>query len=395
MSDAHGQARKEPEGTGRPAGHEGVGLYIHFPYCTRRCDYCDFVLTTPRQIPAERYTDALLAELDLRLTHAPPTHLRTIYIGGGTPSLWPLHELARFFTAVRARLPLASDAEVTLEANPDEVNDDFVAALVELGVNRVSLGVQSLNERRLAALSRTHGRAGALSAITALAASFERKALTSFSVDLMYGLPGQSLDDWLGELRELVALGPPHLSLYALTVETRTTLAFRIKKGEVAAPDDGLQAEMMFAARDLLKERGYAHYEVSSWARPGHVAVHNSAYWDMTPYLALGAGAHGFIDGLRYRNEPRPSRYVERALTAQSVDASTERPDAETLAFERILTGLRRLDLGLVFDHTARIRFGSVLADEVARGRLTDDGMTVRLTDEGLRFMDDVLVRFG
>lgn len=372
----------------------GTGLYVHFPYCSRRCDYCDFTLTTPRQIPAARYTDALLAELERRLADHPVTALRTLYVGGGTPSLWPEAELARFLDGVRERCALNPDAELTLEANPDEVDEAFLERRVALGVNRISLGVQSLDERRLTALSRTHGRAGAIAAITALSRAFEDGRLKSFSIDLMYGLPGQSLEDWLGELDEVMDLArPPHLSLYALTIEPKTTLAFKIRRGEGQAPDDGLQAEMMFAARDHLAKRGYTHYEVSSWARPGHVAVHNSAYWDLTPYLALGAGAHGFVGGVRYRNETRPSRYVERAMSGEATETSSERPDEATLMFERVMTGLRRLDLGLVFDAAMRRRWGAVLAEEVARGRLFDDGERVRLSDEGLRFMDDVLLR--
>lgn len=371
----------------------GIGLYVHFPYCSRRCDYCDFTLTTPRQIPAARYTDALLAELELRLATHPVETLRTLYVGGGTPSLWPEPELSRFLDGVRKRLRLDAEAELTIEANPDEVDTPFLERRMALGVNRISLGVQSLNEGRLAALSRTHGRAGAISAIEALRAAFAGGRLRSFSLDLMYGLPGQSLEDWLGELDELLERAdPPHLSLYALTIEPKTRLAFKIRRGEAKAPDDGLQAEMMFAAREHLKVRGYTHYEVSSWARPGHIAVHNSAYWDMTPYLALGAGAHGFVDGTRYVNETRPSRYVERALSGLAVETSSERPDEATLMFERVLTGLRRLDLGLVFDAAMRTRWGAALQAEVARGRLLDDGRVVRLTDEGLRFMDDVLL---
>lgn len=378
----------------------GVGLYVHFPYCARRCEYCDFTLTTPRVVPAARYTDALLAEFHKRLDpfEGRPgvlrnTPIRSIYIGGGTPSLWPLGDLERFLSEVQPGL--ADGAEVTLEANPDEVDEPWLQRLIALGVNRVSLGVQSLDDRRLVGLSRTHGRDGALRAIRSLASAHRRGGLRSFSVDLMYGLPGQSQAAWLDELEEMLGLGPPHLSLYALTVETRTTLAFRIRKGEVRAPDDGLQGDMMFAARDLLANHGYLHYEVSSFAKEGHIAAHNSAYWDMTPYLALGAGAHGFIDGVRYVNEPRPSRYVERALSGLPVESNIERPDPETLAFERVMTGLRRLDLGLDFEGGARTRFGPMIAEEVARGRLTDDGVRVRLTDLGLRFMDDVLLQLA
>lgn len=367
------------------------GLYVHFAYCARRCHYCDFALATPRNIPAARYTDALLAEL----ADAAPElagRARTLYVGGGTPSLWPLPELTRFLRAARAAPGLAGDAEITLEANPEDVTDDWLAGVLDLGVNRVSLGVQSLDPGRLAGLSRVHDLATAEAALDRLARAFAAKRLASFSVDLMYGLPGQSLADWLAELHALTARwSPPHLSLYALTVEPSTVLGLRTRRGQLSQPDDALQADMMFAARDRLGALGYAHYEVSSWALPGHLARHNSAYWELRPWLGLGAGAHGFVGGRRTRNEPRPSRYVEQALATGRAIAESERPDAATLAFEAILTGLRRLDRGVDLPDE---RFDAVVAAEVLAGRLTRQGHRIRLTDLGLRYMDDVLLAF-
>jgi len=365
------------------------GIYVHFAYCARRCHYCDFALATPRNVPAARYTDALIAEL----AHAAPAlggRARTLYVGGGTPSLWPLPELARFLAAARAAPGLADDAEITLEANPEDVSDAWLSGVLDLGVNRVSLGVQSLDPARLAALSRVHDLATAHAALTRLAVAHEQGRLTSFSVDLMYGLPGQSIADFCAELDALTARwAPPHLSLYALTVEPSTVLGLRTRRGEVSRPDDALQADMMFAARDRLGALGYTHYEVSSWARPGHLARHNSAYWELRPWLGLGAGAHGSVGGRRTRNEPRPSRYVERALASGRADVESERPDARTLAFERLLTGLRRLDRGVVLPDA---RFDDAVAAEVRAGRLVREGRVIRLTDRGLRFMDDVLL---
>jgi len=386
-----------------PDGNRGLGLYIHFPYCVKRCIYCDFNLTTPKTIPAAAYTDGLIRELGWRLDPSQPIHvaartsLRSLYVGGGTPSLWPRDELGRFLRAVAADLPLEAGAEVTLEANPEEVNAGMIDELVALGVNRVSLGVQSLDEAELIAMSRAHGRTKALQALELLAAAHAKGRLASYSVDLIYGLPGQSGAAWEAGLREVIErFDPPHLSLYALTVEPRTVLALKVRKSAVAAPEDELQMTMMFRARDLLAARGYTHYEISSWAKPGQLAVHNSGYWELRPYLALGAGAHGFIDGQRYRNEGRPSRYLER-VQGGGPEVSVERPEAATLRFERLMTGLRRLDRGLELTAEDRAIYASVIAAEITRGRLVEvgeAGEAIRLTDEGVQFMDDVLLGF-
>lgn len=380
-------------GPALPRPPSAGGIYVHFAYCARRCAYCDFALATPKAVPAARYTDALMTELARKadLLGGPA---RTLYVGGGTPSLWPPNELARFLAAARASPGLAPDAELTLEANPEDLTDAWLDAVIALGVNRVSLGVQSLDPATLAALGRVHGADGALAATTRLAAAHRAGRLASWSIDLMYGLPGQTLDAWRTELAAVVdRFAPPHLSLYALTVEPRTVLGLAVRKGHRPRPDDALQADMMFAARDLLATRGYTHYEVSSYARPGHVARHNSAYWELRPWLGLGAGAHEFIAGRRATNEARPARYLERITETGHAAVEHEVPDADTLAFERVLVGLRRLDLGLDLD-LITTGMTAALAAEVAAGRLVVDGARVRLTDLGLRFMDDVLVAF-
>lgn len=362
-------------------------VYVHFPYCTHRCSYCDFALVTPRAIPAARYSDGVLAELALR-TGSASMAARTLYVGGGTPSLWPVTELARVLAAV----VVEPGGEVTLEANPEQTTTTWLSSVTTLGVNRVSLGVQSLDDGELAALTRAHGVAGAEAALDAVATAFAARALTSFSVDLMYGLAGQTIDSFLAQLERLVTTwSPPHLSLYALTVEPRTILARDIRNGSVTAPDDALQGDALFAIRDRLAAHGYTHYEVSSWARVGHRAAHNSAYWDLSDYLGLGAGAHGFVAGRRYGNTGRPARYLDEVLAGRLAEASSEVPDAATLAFERLMTGLRRIDRGVDWGADFE-RFAVGVDREVARGRLTrtPDG-NLRVTDDGLRFLDDVL----
>jgi oxygen-independent coproporphyrinogen-3 oxidase len=271
------------------------------------------------------------------------------------------------------------------------VTEAWLEAVLALGVTRISLGVQALDDTHLAQLERRHGRAGAEAALDRLASAHARGALASFSVDLIYGLAGQTVP----ALDALVQRwSPPHLSLYMLTIEPRTVLARRIRDGRAPQPDDGLQIDMLFAARDRLATHGYAHYEVSSWARPGHLARHNAAYWDMRPYLGLGAGAHGFWGGRRWRNETRPSVYLARVEAGDDPSAESEHPDAATLAFERVMTGLRRLDIGLALGPD-EVRFADAVAAELARGRLERLADRIRLTSLGLQMMDDVLLSFA
>lgn len=373
------------------------GLYVHFPWCVHRCPYCDFVLTTARVPPSEAYTDALLAELAHRRQTEWDGALGTLYIGGGTPSLWEPRALARFVAAVAPEL--VASAERTLEANPEQVDDEWLEAITALGFNRVSLGVQSLDAEALTHLGRGHGPDGAARALDRLADAHAGGRLGSFSVDLMYGWRRsdgrpQEVEGLLAEATAIVTRWrPPHLSCYALTVEPRTVLGRKVRDGLVAAPDDGLQAEMMFALRDHLAELGYRHYEVSSFARDGALAVHNTRYWDMTPWLGLGAGAAGFTGTRRYRNQPVIRRYLAAEPHATEIESQLLTDD--DLAFDAVMTGLRRLDVGVAWTDALEDRFGETMRRAVADGRLhREDGAAgprVRVTDMGLRFLDDVL----
>lgn len=381
-------------------GSPSRGLYVHFPYCDRRCPYCDFVLATPRLAPSAAYTDALLREWEAHRVHEGAGPLRTLYIGGGTPSLWDPAELGRFVGRLEADRGFVPGAERTLEANPEQVDARWLAEVHALGFNRISLGVQSLSAEGLQRLGRAHDPARALSAISLLRAALDEGRLGSFSVDLIYGWQGQTMAAWRAELEALLDhASPPHLSLYALTVESRTVLGKRVRDGLIPPPDDGLQADMMFAARALLTARGLAHYEVSSWAASGHRAVHNGLYWDMAPWIGLGAGAAGFTGGRRYRNQPVIRRYLEACAGAAAdlaaIEAEASAPDDAELAFDAVMTGLRRLDVGLALTEALETRFASPIAAGIDAGRLVrGDGGRLRLTDAGLRYMDDVLLTF-
>ena len=373
-----------------PAAEDAGGIYVHFPFCRHRCFYCDFNVTTPARIPGRRYTDAVIAELAVRASDL-SVPARSLYFGGGTPSLWDPTQVAEVVVAASRSPGLTFDAEVTLEANPADITPQWASDIRAAGVNRLSVGVQALRDPLLRAVDRRHDLAGALAAVAVVRAA----GFLSFSLDFMFGLPGQSSASWRADLDRVIALGAPHLSVYNLTVEPPTPLARQVRDGLVKLPADDAQAEMLFGAREALCGAGYGHYEVSSYALPGHRAVHNSGYWEMRPYLGLGAGAHGFALGRRWSNLRRVPRYVEAALQTGRPTDEEETPDALTLAFDRLMTGLRQLEDGVDITPLGALwaeHFAEPAQREIDRGRLTLEGTRLRLTEEGLRWMNPVLV---
>ena len=361
------------------------GLYVHFPYCEHHCSYCDFVVATPRHIPQARFTDAILAELSQRAP-AFDRPAETLYLGGGTPSLWDPRELDRLLHAVHDTPGLIDGAEITLEANPNEITAERMATLMALGITRISLGVQSFQDDLLAAIDRRHGGAQAREACELIA----RAQFDSHSIDLIFGLPGQDTKRWDDDLSIAIAMAPPHLSVYGLTVEPRTVLRRQVEQGRVQLPNDDVQMDMMLSARDRLQNAGYSHYEVSSYATPGHRARHNSAYWTGKPYIGLGPGAHGFLPPIRWKNIRRPSRYISTALDGDPT-AEQERLDVATLSYERVMTGLRDLEHGVDFEQDWE-RYQSAIRRQVDLGHLVLNGTRARLTDSGLRLMNVVLL---
>ena len=364
------------------------GVYVHFPYCVHRCFYCDFNLVTPKVIPQEAYTRAILGELKRRAQRLREP-ARSLYFGGGTPSLWDKEWLAVVIEAVRQSPGLREDAEITLEANPVDISKDRCEGWMEAGINRLSLGVQSFDTKTLQAVDRRHTGEMAVSSIAvARSAGFN-----NLSVDLMFGLPGQSERAWHGELEQLLALSPPHVSVYGLTVEEKTQLHGLVKRGQVVLPDDALSHRMFFLTRDLLQSHGYCHYEVSAYAQPDQQAVHNSGYWAWRPYLGLGAGAHGFDGIRRWENIRRVNTYIDRAGVGQDPTAREEELDLEESSFERLMVGLRRLDEGIALEGDCS-RFRPKAEELIARGWLEEFSGNVRVTREGLRWMNDVLSEF-
>jgi oxygen-independent coproporphyrinogen-3 oxidase len=372
-----------------------------------KCPYCDFVsFATPREaIDHAGYADAVLREIEQRGAElggrARPFALGSIFFGGGTPSLWEPRELGRVLGAIRARFSCTPDLEVTVECNPTSLDGDRARALADEGVNRLSIGTQALREEQLKFLGRLHDPAGARRAVTAAVATGLR-----VSTDLIFGLPGQPPEDACTQAEALADLGPAHLSCYQLTIEPGTTFGELARKGRLPLADDARVAEAFVAIDETLGARGFTHYEISNYARPGEEARHNLGYWRGEEYLGLGCAAFGFLredtsalsGGTRYRNVVDPKRYVGAAGGA--VTASRERLDGNALLRERIMLGLRLVegvdldaaaaDLGVEAWTPERTREVSKLSE---RGRILREGGRLRIPRASWLFTDDIAAR--
>jgi len=372
------------------------GVYLHVPFCRVRCGYCDFNTYTSSELRGARqdqYADTLLREIGL----AAPVLERaggnrpasTVFFGGGTPTLLPPGDLARMLGGVRDTFGIAEGAEVTVEANPDTVSPAVAAELAASGVTRLSIGMQSAVPHVLAALDRTHDPDNVRTAVAAA-----RGAGLDVSVDLIYGAPGESLADWRASLEAAVMLEPDHISAYALIIEDGTKLARQIRRGEVAAPDDDLQADMYELADDLLAAAGFDWYEVSNWARgDAHRSRHNLAYWLGSDWWGFGPGAHSHIGGVRFWNVKHPAAYAQRLAAGESPAAGREVPDAEARTLESVLLRTRIRD-GLPVEELlseGRHAVAALIADGLIEGPTALRGRVV-LTRRG-RLLADAVVR--
>jgi oxygen-independent coproporphyrinogen-3 oxidase len=318
-----------------------LSFYVHIPYCIKRCGYCDFNTYTPSElqdgatleIVSNDYIDAVLRELE----SAPKDEVPTIFFGGGTPSLLPAHDLGRVITAIKARNGLTPDCEITLEANPDSVTQEKLSAYLAAGFNRISFGMQSAQPHVLAVLDRTHNPANVKRAVDmARAAGFK-----SISVDLIYGTPGESLEDWRSTVTEALSLDIDHISAYALIVETGTKLAAQIKRGELTMPNDDLMADMYLLVDQMCNDAGLNWYELSNWAKPGKECLHNIAYWKSANWWGLGPGAHSHVDRKRFWNVKYPTSYKQKLFAGESPIADSEELTAEQLRDESIMLAIR------------------------------------------------------
>lgn len=368
-----------------------LSLYVHLPWCLKKCPYCDFNSheMNPAQMPEQRYVDALVADLEAALPLVWGREVHSIFLGGGTPSLFSPEAIDRLISAVRARLKLAPDCEVTLEANPGTFEKDRFRAFRGAGVTRLSVGVQSFDDARLKALGRVHDARQAVAAVEEAAASFE-----TFNLDLMYALPGQTLAQLEADVTQALALMPPHISIYHLTIEPNTYFA----KFPPAIPPDDLAYAMLDRITEMTAGAGLERYEVSAYAKPGHRCWHNFNYWSFGDYLGIGAGAHGklsfphrVVRQVRYR-EPR--LYMENALRGEPVAQEEEVARAD-LPFEFMLNALRLKDGFALQDFVDRtgLPLSTIekgLQEAQARGLVERDIARVKPTEKGFDFLSDL-----
>jgi len=402
------EATTTTSATEASAERADLSLYLHIPFCTSKCGYCDFNSYEGIDHLAPEYNAALLREIELWAPAARNFRVRTVFFGGGTPSLTELAALESMLSTVRTHYEVAPDAEWTLEANPGELTLEYLRGLRGLGVNRLSIGVQSLHDDELQLLDRGHT---AERAIEAMGAAREA-GFDNLNLDFIFGLIDQPLERWQATLERAIALRPEHLSCYALTVEPGTALYYQVSKGLLPEPDPDVVAEQYDWTRARLAEAGYRQYEISNWALPGRECRHNLVYWHADPYLGFGAGAHSFFAGKRFANVDAPNRYSdavnesfeERQATGRGTMrqvAGGESPDEATLRADAMILGLRlmegvsRSSFASRFGVTPEQAFGPAIERHLGLGLLEDvpgDPDRLRLTERGLLLSNEVFV---
>jgi len=373
------------------------GVYLHVPFCRVRCGYCDFNTYTAEELRGAKRTDYAgeaitevgMARRILETAGVAERPVSTVFFGGGTPTMLPVTDLSAMLVSVVDAWGLAPGAEVTTEANPDSVDAEYLHALAAAGFTRVSFGMQSAVPHVLATLERTHDPDR-----IPLVVEWARRAGLQVSLDLIYGTPGESIDDWRRSLDQALAQHPDHLSAYSLIVEDGTKLARQIRRGEVPQPDEDLQADMYELADAVLADAGFAWYEVSNWSRgPEFASRHNLAYWQGHDWWGVGPGAHSHVGGVRWWNVKHPAAYAERIAAGNSPGAGREVLDAETRRVERVLLQ-SRISEGLPVDvltADGRTAVAGLIADGLVDGASALAGV-IRLTLRG-RLLADAVVR--
>lgn len=373
-----------------------LSFYIHIPYCVRRCGYCDFNTYTPNELlegaslatVSGDYIDAVLQELEFAKPRA-IGEVSTIFFGGGTPSLLPAADLGRVISAIGQSWDLSADCEITLEANPDSVDATKLSQLREVGLNRISFGMQSALPHVLKVLDRTHNPENVVHVVQAARqAGFE-----SLSLDLIYGTPGESLDDWRTSVESALALSVDHLSAYALIVESGTKLATQIKRGDLAMPQDDLMADMYLLVDQLCESADLSWYELSNWSKAGFESRHNTAYWKNGNWWGLGPGAHSHLDGVRWWNVKHPTTYKKALAQGVSPIQESEILTAQQKSDEKIMLSIRMRE-GISFSELSSEQLKRI-SDYTQSGHLNlprwHDGL-VQLTPQG-RLIADRIVR--
>jgi oxygen-independent coproporphyrinogen-3 oxidase len=363
-------------------------LYIHIPYCVKKCIYCDFLSLPFDELTARRYVDSLCRELEIRKAAAGT--LKTIFIGGGTPTLLPEDCFRQLSHCLRENFDFSPEIEISVEANPGTVSAPKIEDLLTLGINRMSIGIQSFHDNELKTLGRIHTADEALEAVRLMRTA----GLTNLSVDLIYGIPGQTLGTWQETLEKAAGLSPQHISSYELTPEKDTPLSLLIKKNELIMPEEGLILDMYDLAIDFLRENRYDHYEISNFALPGFRCRHNLNYWERGEYIGAGAGAHSFIQGIRSSNTGDINTYIDSLTNDIIPEAEVIEISADEAIKEFIFLGLRKTEgVDLPQAKTMIPDIMDACSGLIESGYLAITDYRLRLTRKGLPLSNMVIVQ--
>lgn len=368
-----------------------TSAYVHIPFCTQICYYCDFSKVFIKNQPVDAYLQALIREFesyDIK-------KLRTLYIGGGTPTSITAEQLEFLLTNLTKHLDLSVLEEFTIEANPGDLTEDKIEVLKNSAVNRVSLGVQTFNDKHLKQIGRSHNEAQIYSTIENL----KKAGFHNISIDLIYALPGQTMEDVKENVAKAIALDIPHLSLYSLILEHHTVFMNKMRRGKLQLPQEDLEAEMFEYIISELEKNGFEHYEISNFTKPGFESRHNLMYWDNAEYYGVGAGASGYLNGVRYRNRG-PIQHYLKAVSEGNARLSEETLTKEEMMEEELFLGLRKKSgvsiarfeekFGVSFEE----RYGQIVRELCNQGLLVPDDNVVRMTKKGLFLGDTVAERF-
>ncbi|VTT43035.1 radical SAM family heme chaperone HemW [Streptococcus porcinus] len=365
--------------------------YVHIPFCTQICYYCDFSKVFIKNQPVDAYLQALIAEF----RSYEISQLKTLYIGGGTPTAINAQQLDFLLTELTRDLDVASLEEFTIEANPGDLDGEKIAVLQASAVNRVSLGVQTFNDKHLKQIGRSHNEAQIYETIDSLKAA----GFSNISIDLIYALPGQTLEQVKENVSKALALDIPHLSLYSLILEHHTVFMNKMRRGKLNLPTEDLEAEMFEYIIQEMEAHGFEHYEISNFGKPGYYSQHNLMYWNNDHYYGCGAGASGYLDGIRYRNRV-PIQHYLKAVQEGNARLTEEVLTLEEMMEEELFLGLRKksgvsiAQFEAKFPHSFKERYGQIVEELVAQGLLVDDPQRVRMTKRGLFLGDSVAEKF-
>ena len=358
-----------------------TGLYVHIPFCRQKCFYCDFFSQKYDSVTADRYLDALTKQADIYKGFS----VETIYIGGGTPSVLSLWQMQKLLQTVTKKFDLSGLKEFTAEVNPESVSAEKFTLLKEYGVGRLSIGLQSPNDAELKYLGRVHD----FSVFCEAFESAKKAGFENINIDLIYGLPGQTLDGWKHILEKTVSFESAHLSLYPLSVEKDTVFG----KNAVKTNDD-MQRNMYEAAVEMLSKHGFRHYEISNWAKPSKEAVHNSNYWRNQEYIALGAGAAGYFDRLRYKIIENTGEYIIKMENGLDVKTESGYVDDKCFETETVMLGLRLLEEGVSVDCFKSLNNKTVLKELLNQGMLVKDGDKIKIHKDYVFVSNAVISEF-